>query len=166
MRISMIVAKGANDAIGIKGHLPWKCPQDWNFFLSKTKGYPVIMGKQVYSALPKGKFNGYTKMVLSETPDFQIKDGTVYPDLSAALDHAREQDYPHIYIIGGERPYKEGLEVADDLYITYMFGLFDADTYFPPVDYRQWQVAGRGEVIHDPEVPFPYQFTWWTRKKK
>ena len=165
MRISLIVAKGANDAIGFKGQLPWNCPEDWNYFLAKTKDFPVIMGTRVYSALPKGDFNGYTKLVLSKRKDFNIQDGNVFANLPAALAFARKQGYPHIFIIGGEGPYREGLEIADDLYITYMYSLFDADTYFPPIDYRQWQIAEKGPVIQNLEVPFPYQFTWWTRKK-
>lgn len=160
----MIVAKGANDAIGNKGALPWKCPEDWEFFLQTTKGFPVIMGRNVYAELPKGAYNGWTKLVLSETDDFSISDGTVFTSLPGALEYARNHSFPHIFIIGGERPYEEGLGLADDLYLTFMHAIFEADTYFPPMDYDRWKIKEEGPVIQVPEVPFPYQFTWWQRE--
>ena len=163
MKISIIVAKGANNAIGNKGGLPWNCPEDWAYFLNTTEGFPVIMGQNVYQELPKGDFNGWTKLVLSHKPDYQIEDGVVFNSLPDAVTHARGQEYAEVFIIGGTSPYREGLEIADQLYLTYMHSVFEADTFFPCIDYRKWKLKEQSAMKSDPEVPFTYQFTVWER---
>lgn len=43
-----------------------------------------------------------------------------------------------IFIFGGEEIYRLFLPYADKLYVTKIDHEFDGDTYFPEVDYSEW----------------------------
>ena len=48
MEKCLIVAIADNNAIGVKGDLPWHLGEDLKYFKRKTKGHPVIMGRTKY----------------------------------------------------------------------------------------------------------------------
>ena len=52
MKVSLIVAKAENNAIGKDNDLIWKLPDDMRFFSETTKGHYVIMGRLNYDSIP------------------------------------------------------------------------------------------------------------------
>ena len=48
MEKCLIVAIADNNAIGVKGDLPWHLGEDLKYFKRKTKGHPVIMCRTTY----------------------------------------------------------------------------------------------------------------------
>jgi dihydrofolate reductase len=47
----------------------------------------------------------------------------------------------HVYIIGGGEIYTLGLPYADKLDITRVHHSFEADTYFPDIDSKIWELS-------------------------
>ena len=45
--------------------------------------------------------------------------------------HSIHENNRKVFIIGGERMYKEGLKLADTLHITWVPGEYDCDKFFP-----------------------------------
>jgi dihydrofolate reductase len=56
-----------------------------------------------------------------------------------------------VFIIGGGEIYKMALDskCLDEMYITYIDGVFDADTFFPEFDESNWKSEVIGEQIID-----------------
>jgi dihydrofolate reductase len=49
--ISIIVAVGKNLVIGKDGVIPWKLPEDMNYFVKITTGCPVVMGRKTFESI-------------------------------------------------------------------------------------------------------------------
>jgi dihydrofolate reductase len=81
-------------------------------------------------------------------------------DAMKKLDPERES-----FIIGGASIYRQFLEIADRLYITWVHARFEADAFFPELRLDQWEVLS--EEHHretDEKNPYPYTFTIYSRK--
>ena len=50
-----------NRVIGTENGLPWSIPEEYEHFLEKTRGHPVIMGRKTYDILILGKGQEYEK---------------------------------------------------------------------------------------------------------
>src|SRR5258708_7147681 len=48
-----IVALGKDGAIGHKGKIPWKIPEEMSFFRKTTYGSAVVMGRKTYDSIGK-----------------------------------------------------------------------------------------------------------------
>ena len=48
-----------NRVIGTNKGLPWSIPEEYQHFLDKTRGHPVIMGKTTYQMLTQGHGKDY-----------------------------------------------------------------------------------------------------------
>ena len=53
MRVSLIAAVAENGVIGRNNALPWHIKDDMRFFIQKTLGHHVIMGRRNYEAMGK-----------------------------------------------------------------------------------------------------------------
>jgi dihydrofolate reductase len=68
------------------------------------------------------------------------------------------------FIMGGAMIYKQFFPLAGKLYLTLVNKQFEADTYFPEIDYKQWKEIERVEVEHDDRVDFTYTYLTLERK--
>lgn len=129
--ISIIAAMDLNRGIGHRGLIPWNLPEDMQRFKRITFGHTVIMGRKTYESVGH-PLSGRENIVISST----LKDQRVkkVPDLTSAICYASGK----IFIIGGGRVYEEGLNYAQNMFITYIHDVYDADTYFPWFDCRLW----------------------------
>jgi dihydrofolate reductase len=55
--------------------------------------------------------------------------------------------------------------VADKLYITEINHSFEADTFFPEIDYTQWKLVSSQPGPKDEKNPFDYKFLVYERLK-
>ena len=46
--INLILACDLNRVIGKNGKLPWSIKEDWDYFMEKTSGGSMVMGKTCY----------------------------------------------------------------------------------------------------------------------
>ena len=53
VKLSLIVARGLNNVIGVSGQLPWRLKSDLMFFKQVTLGSPIIMGRKTWESLPR-----------------------------------------------------------------------------------------------------------------
>ncbi len=52
MDILLIAAMSTNRIIGKNGVTPWHIPEELGFFRTTTMGYPIVMGRKTFNALP------------------------------------------------------------------------------------------------------------------
>lgn len=141
--VNIIVAISENNAIGKEGKLLFKLKHDMENFKKTTTNQVVIMGRRTFESIGK-PLPDRVNVVLTRQP-LQC-DVIVYDDLKKAVKEMQEA-YPgkEIFIIGGGQVYKEALEkgLAGRLYMTKVKKVVEeADTFFPPIDYRKdWWIT-------------------------
>ena len=69
-----------------------------------------------------------------------------------------------VFIIGGEKVYRDALPVAHTLYLTRIQHTFDADAFFPAIDENKWQLVEDVFVPHDEKNAYDMNFQKWVRK--
>ena len=84
MIISHIVAVSKNFAIGKNNKLPWKMPEDMQYFHRVTAGHIVIMGRKNYEA-NRGALKGRTNIVITRNDNFRPSDAIVTDSIEHAI---------------------------------------------------------------------------------
>ncbi|MDY6789072.1 MAG: dihydrofolate reductase [Candidatus Nanohaloarchaea archaeon] len=142
----IIAAMTEDRVIGKDGKIPWHYPEDLKHFRKKTRGFPVIAGKTTYQSiveklgepLPERK-----NIVLSfepmEVPEKVVNANSIEEALQAAEDTGKEK----VFVIGGGSVYRQFLEKADRMVITFVDTEVDGDTYFPEWDDENWREVSR-----------------------
>lgn len=136
MTFSLIVATTLNNVIGKDNQMPWHLPADLAWFRQNTTGKPVIMGRKTFESigrpLPK-RIN----IVLSRKP-FE-HNGVIWKDsLESAVDLVKDSE--EILLLGGGELFKQYLPQADKLYLTQIQAEIEGDTFFPALNWDEWQI--------------------------
>ncbi|MDE5990452.1 MAG: dihydrofolate reductase [Clostridia bacterium] len=131
--INIIVAIAKNGVIGKDGKLPWSLREDMSRFKRLTMGNTVIMGANTYREIGK-PLQGRMNIILSSRLTLNEENAVVMPSLTKAIKYALSRDdNKEIFVCGGESAYKEALDIANRLYITFIDADFDGDRFFPPI---------------------------------
>ena len=145
--LNLIVAKAKNNAIGKNEKIPWNIPEELQYFKAKTINNVVIMGRKTYDSIGK-PLNKRINIIISNTKAFSGENCFTVKSLEDALSHAKSFN-KEIFIIGGERLYKEAIDIVDRMYITEVFmDVKEADTFFPVIDKTKFDVI-YGKVLEN-----------------
>jgi len=162
METGIIVAIANNNAIGKDNGLLCHLPGDLKRFKEITSGYTVIMGRNTYFSLPKGALPHRRNIVLSF--DDETFEGC---ETARSVEEALimcENDQK-VFFIGGASIYHQTYPIVDKLYLTFVHETFDADTFFPAIDFSQWDKTFSENHQPTKECPFSYTYENYTRKK-
>jgi len=159
--ISIIVAIAQNFAIGKNNDLLFHLPNDLKRFKQITTGHPVIMGRNTLLSLPKGALPNRRNIVISDIPEEKFERCEMVTSIEAAA--AAVKDEQEAFIIGGGMIYRQFFPLAGKLYLTLVHRDFDADVYFPEIDYSQWDELFR-EDHSDEKNGFEYSYLDLKRK--
>jgi len=160
--ISIIVAIAENYAIGKNNQLLWHISDDLKRFKTLTTGHSIVMGKKTFESLPKRPLPNRTNIVITDIPGEKI-DGCV---MAYSIEDAVSKCSPpsENFIIGEGSVYKQFLDIADKLYITWVHKNFDADIFFPKFDLSLWNEIERYDVPESPDTGFSYSYVVYERK--
>lgn len=154
-RLSLIVAMDENRLIGCDNDLPWRLPNDLRHFKQVTMGKPIIMGRKSFESIGK-PLPGRQNIVLTRDSTWQAEGCTVVTSLDAAL--AAAGDAEELMVIGGAQIYTQALDKADRVYLTYVHGSFEGDTWFPELATDQWREMSREKHPADERNAWPHSF--------
>lgn len=158
--IGLIVAYTKNRVIGNKGQIPWRIKGEQRRFKELTTGNVVIMGRRSYDEIGHPLPNRFT-IVVSKTASYSAENCVTVPSLSEAISYAKEhRPNENIYLSGGAGIYKEGLPLADKLFITEVDLEIEGDTLFPEFDQSLYVKTIDEEI--DGEIP--YKYVTYTKK--
>ena len=168
MIISIIAAVAENGVIGKDNDLAWDLPDDMKYFVDKTKGHHVIMGRKNWESIPE-KFRPLPhrpNIILSRNPEYSpgAENIPVVEELEKALEIARKSGEQEAFIIGGAQIYSLALPVTNRMYITEVHGSPDGDAFFPPFDRSEWKETGR--VFHPSDERHEYAFDFVMLERK
>ena len=131
--IHLIVACAENRVIGRGGRLPWSIPEDTAWFLGRTRGHTVVLGRRSYEDW-RDAADDRDVIVVTRDSTLARPGARVWtaPTLDAALALAEHTPTRgEILICGGERLYEEALPRADRLLLTLVHAEVEGDTRFP-----------------------------------
>ena len=131
--------------IGKDNKLPWDIPEDLERFRAFTKGQVVIMGRKTWESLPEERrpLPNRINIMISSTLE-QARGFYVLPTLKDGIEKAKEFE-KEIYIIGGSGIFREGIEFADKMYLSFIKKEYEGDTFFPEFDEKEWNIARKEE---------------------
>lgn len=157
--IFSIASVDKNMGIGKDGKLLCRLRADMAFFREKTLGKTVVMGRKTQESLPKGApLPDRRNIVMTGDRTYRTAGFTVVHSMGEAMEAAGQED---VAVIGGETVYRAFLPVVDCIYLTQFDRSFDADTFFPKLDEKEWtsEKLGGGE-----ENGVKYGFFLWKKR--
>jgi len=161
--ISIIVAIAENRAIGKNGGLLVHLPNDLKHFKEITTGKCVVMGHNTWVSLPGQKALPNRRNIIISDRLEAAPDGFEFAtSIPKALELVKNE--PEIFIMGGGMIYEQFLPIADRLYLTRIEKSFEADTYFPIINFNDWQLTDLKVIDDDPKIDCSYRFEVWERK--
>lgn len=161
--ITLIVAVAQNYAIGLKNQLLCHLPGDLKRFKNITLGHTVVMGKSTYDSLPVKPLAGRRNIVMSRRKDLHLEGCIVAHSVQEVIDLLVEEE--ENFIIGGAQVYKEFLPYADKLLLTIIHKDFEADTFFPVIDFKQWLEIEREDIVDQGSLGFDFSYITYSRLK-
>jgi len=159
--ISIIVAIAQNFAIGKNNDLLFHLPNDLKRFKQITTGHPVIMGRNTLLSLPKGALPNRRNIVITDNPNEIFERCEMVFSIEEAIQAVENEE--EAFIIGGGMIYRQFFPHAGKLYLTLVHRDFDADVYFPEINYSEWDEFFR-EDLFDETNGFNYSYLNLKRK--
>lgn len=158
--LSIIAAIGQNNALGKDNQLIWHLPADLKRFKKVTSGHHVIMGRKTFESLGKPLPNR-TTIIISRDKNYHADGCITVNSLTEAIKAAQNDDNP--YILGGAEIYKQSMDIADVLDLTFVHQAFEADVYFPKIDKNIWKETFRENHFKDERNKFDFSFVKYER---
>ena len=186
-QVAQIAAISNNRCIGKDNNLPWHIPNDLKHFKALTtaetdayvdsglKGI-VIMGRKTFESmrskpLPKRvNFIITTQMDYAKQKDLEgLEDVHVVHNLDDALTHAANVahglKFETIWVIGGERVFKNALMFTDRIELTIVdTDIEDGDAFYPEIP-EDFELTEESELFTDEDSGLSYKFVTYLQKK-
>ena len=160
-KLTIVVAKSANNVIGNNNELIWHLPNDLKHFKNLTSGHPIIMGRKTFESIGKPLPNR-TNIVITRNQDWSQEGILVANSLEEAIEKGREID-SEIFIIGGGNIYAQAMDFVEVLEVTEVHQEFEGDTKFPVIDLKIWKEVAREDFSKDEKNQFDYSFVRYER---
>jgi len=151
--LSIIVAVARNRVIGVNNTLPWRLPEDLKRFRALTTGHHIIMGRKTYESLNR-LLPDRTTVIVTRNTDYQVAGALIANSLQQAMKLCGDDE--EVFLIGGAELYRDGLKLADKLYMTEIDATFEGDAFFPELDETKWQEVSREQHNSAQGLSFSY----------
>ncbi|MEM9257472.1 MAG: dihydrofolate reductase [Pseudomonadota bacterium] len=165
MRLALIVASSENGVIGRGNALPWRIPEDLQYFKRVTMGKPVVMGRKTFESIGR-PLPGRSNIVISRGADCSAQGVRVVASLEEAVRLAESialvDGTEEAIVIGGAQIYALALDRVQRLYMTEVHAEFDGDTFLPDVNWGEWRELHRERRTTPTDGP-DYSFVVYDR---
>ncbi|MEY3039631.1 MAG: dihydrofolate reductase [Flavobacteriaceae bacterium] len=153
--LCLIAAIGTNRSLGKEGKLLWHLPDDFAHFKHTTMGYPIIMGRKTFESFPK-PLPGRKHIIISRNQDYSVShpDCFVVHDLEEAIELVN--DSAIAFVVGGGEIYSLALSKAQEVCLTEVDGVFEADAFFPVLHPDEWELVE--SIAHQQDERHAYSF--------
>ena len=152
--ISLVVAMDEAGGLGRDNQLLCHLPADLQHFKKITLNKPVIMGRKTFESI--GRLLPQRLNIILSRQEIKIDGAIVVKTLSQAI--AEVQDAPEIMIIGGADIFQQAVGFADQIYMTLIHHVFDADVFFPEVDWGFWSLVESKKYAKDEKNRYDMTF--------
>ncbi len=133
--MKIILSADEHWAIGNKGQLLIRIPNDMKNFRAETMGKVLIYGRKTLETFPgQQPLEGRKNIILSTNSDYEVKNATVVHDIDELKEAIKEYDTDIVYCIGGASVYEQLLPMCDTCIVTKIDRTFEADRFFTNLD--------------------------------
>ena len=169
-----IAAMSLNRVIGKANKIPWRIPEDFKWFKSKTLGHIVVMGRKTFEGMGHPLPNRHY-LVLTRHPQntidnsvfgkfrewhggekFQEDNLLLLSSIDILLDFCLQAGRC-VFVCGGEEIYRQLLPLCSDLYLTRVKREAEGDSFFPPFEDQFDSI----KVVREREA---FRIEHWRRK--
>lgn len=162
--VAIIVIVDENNGIGKDGDLLCHLPNDLKHFKKLTTGHIIIMGRKTYESLPNGALPNRINIVITSDNADNYPGCIVARSVDEALLLTKNKE--KVFIIGGGKIYNSTLHLANKLYLTRIHHKFeDVDTFFPEIDFNNWELIEEEKHKADEKHMYDYSFTTLIKKE-
>jgi len=85
----------------------------------------------------------------------------VVPSLEKAIEVCPKNE--EVFIIGGGEIYKQSIDIADKVELTRVHTNVEADTFFPEIDAKKWEIVFEEHHTKDEKHAFDFTFITYVR---
>jgi len=161
-KISIIVAISENYGIGKDNKLLCYLSDDLKRFKKLTTANVVVMGKVTYKSLPKGALPNRKNIVITDDNKDNFDSCVMVHSIEDAIEKC--DDVLENFIIGGGSIYRQFLPFANKLYLTKIHKSFEADTFFPEINFDEWNLIEQEDFKADEKNQYDYTYLIYERK--
>lgn len=159
-KMNLIVAVDKNFGIGVGEKLLCNLPTDLQNFKRLTLHKTVVMGKKTYDSLPAHPLPQRKNLVLTHNKSSVLKDDSIecFDDFGSLVNHLQTLNPEDIFIIGGANIYTLFLEqhLIKKMYITHILSEFNADVFFPSINFDEWNLIYESKIHNENGVEFKF----------
>jgi dihydrofolate reductase len=158
--ITIVVAIAQNHAIGKDNQLLWNLPKDLKHFKDITTGHTVIMGRKTYDSV--GKPLPKRRNIIITRQNITIDGCEVVSSIEDAL--ALCADEEEVFVVGGAEIYRQSMHLVNRIYLTIVKKDFEADSFFPPINEKEWNTVAQENFEPDEKNNLPFSFITLERR--
>lgn len=164
-KISLIVARAQDSAIGRNNDLLWKIKDDLRLFKQTTAQHVVIHGRKSFESIGFPLPNR-TNIVITRNKNYTAAGAFVTHSLNEALELGEKlEKCGEIFILGGAEIYRQAMDVVDRMYVSEVEARFpDADAYFPEPNFDTWQKVNCQSYEQSEANEFAFEFCVWDKR--
>jgi len=159
--MEIVAAITDNGVIGSHGDMPWHLPADLKHFKKLTSGHAIIMGRRTWESIGK-PLPRRLNIVITRQQHYEACGAVTVHSIEDAM---REVQTNRAFIIGGGEIYRCALPKATQLHLTRIHATIDGDTYFPIVQWSQWEQIGAEEHASDEHNSYCLTYETWVRNQ-
>ena len=154
MILSQILAVDQKNGIGKNNDLLISIPEDMKHFRTTTKGKVLIMGRKTFDSF-NGPLPGRFHIVINRQ---NLKSENPLVVYVSSLDEAYKKaeslisEWPEeVFIVGGAEIYEQSLPRTDRIYLSKIEESFDADTFYPQVNWNDFELKKQDHYETSPK---------------
>ena len=155
IKVSLIVAMDKNRVIGKDNDLPWRLPKEFEYVKKTTMGHTLVMGRKNFESIGR-VLPGRKNVILTRDKDFSFEGCVIAHSIKEVFELCKNDE--EIFIFGGEQIYEMFLPYVEKMYITKIDYAFEGDTFFPEVNYEEWDEVSVKLGTTDEKNPYTYHF--------
>ena len=181
--VAQIAAISSNRCIGKGNELPWHISADLQHFKGMTTKQSdgaiqgiVIMGRKTFESMGSRPLPKRISFIITSQLDYAEQSGLVGSEKAyvmhnlddaltqaASLAHGAHLDT--IWVIGGERVFKEAMMYTDRVELTHVdTDITDGDAFYPELP-NEFVVAAESEQMNDEKSGLDFKFVTYQRKE-
>ena len=161
--LSLIVAYDKNKSIGQENTIPWRLKRDMLRVKELTTNQTIIMGRKTLDSIGRALPNRINRILTRDKNSLNHYENIeVYSDDSILNNIETEK----AYVFGGGAIYQMYLDKCDEMFITEVDTIVEADTKFPEFDVNKWELVSRQEFSKDDDNEFDFTFLHYIRKRR
>lgn len=161
--ISFLWAQDEKGVIGRNNQLPWRLPEDLKYFKRITMGHPIVMGRRTYESIGK-PLPGRKNIIITRDENFQAEGCLIFQTKHQLLNWIDQND-DEVFITGGAEIFGLLMDEVNRLYVTKIFEDIEGDTYFPLIDWSEWELISSEKGPKNEDNPYVYEFQVYDRKE-